>query len=152
MLKDLRALGLPAERIVENFIPDGMQPLCELFDNLCAADYPIGCVGFCYCFESTAAMKRKPEVDALEALCPKGVHASRFLRTHSGLGSELSHVEEMIDFVASLPASDRIEITKATFETAMSMANRLRRDGGMSDAASLAKIQAAAGQEIDFAA
>jgi len=28
----------------------------------------------------------------------------------------------MIDFVASLPASDRIEITKATFETAMSMA------------------------------
>ena len=97
-------------------------------------------------------MKRKPEVDALEALCPKGVHASRFLRTHSGLGSELSHVEEMIDFVASLPASDRIEITKATFETAMSMANRLRRDGGMSDAAILAKIQAAAGQEIDFAA
>jgi hypothetical protein len=152
VLKDLRALGLPAERIVENFIPDGMQPLCELFDNLCAADYPIGCVGFCYCFESTAAMKRKPEVDALEALCPKGVHASRFLRTHSGLGSELSHVEEMIDFVASLPASDRIEITKATFETAMSMANRLRRDGGMSDAAILAKIQAAAGQEIDFAA
>jgi hypothetical protein len=152
VLKDLCALGLPAERIVGNFVPEGMRPLCELFDNLCSADYPVGCIGFCYCFESTAAMKRKPEVEALEALCPKGVQASRFLRTHSGLGSELSHVEEMIDFVASLPASDRIEIAIATFETAISMANRLRRDGRMSDAVILSKIQTAAGQEINLAA
>jgi hypothetical protein len=152
VLKDLCALGLPAERIVGNFVPEGMRPLCELFDNLCSADYPVGCIGFCYCFESTAAMKRKPEVEALEALCPKGVQASRFLRTHSGLGSELSHVEERIDFVASLPASDRIEIAIATFETAISMANRLRRDGRMSDAVILSKIQTAAGQEINLAA
>jgi pyrroloquinoline quinone (PQQ) biosynthesis protein C len=152
VLKDLRALGLPAERIVANFVPEGMQPLCELFDRLCAAEYPVGCIGYCYCFESTAALKQKSEVEALEALCPEGIDASRFLRTHSGLGSELAHVEELIDFIASLPASDRIEIVKAAYETALAMANRLRRDGRMSDAAILAKIQAAAGQEINLAA
>jgi hypothetical protein len=148
VLKDLRALGLPAERIVANFIPDGMLPLCELFDDLCSAHYPIGCIGYCYCFESTAAIKREPEVEALEGLCPKGVYASRFLRTHSGLGSELGHVEEMIDFIASLPASDRIEIVKATYETAVRMAESVRRDGSLSDSTVLAKISAAAGEEI----
>lgn len=152
VLKDLRALGLPAERIVANLIPEGMQPLCELFDKLCSADYPVGCIGYCYCFESTAAIKREPEVEALEALCPKGVRASRFLRTHSGLGSELGHVEEMIDFVASLPARDRIEIVKATFETAVRMATRMRKDALLSDAAILAKIQVAAGNEIKLTA
>jgi len=152
VLKDLRALGLPAERIVANFVPEGMQALCQLFDRLCAAEYPVGCIGYCYCFESTAALKQKSEVEALEALCPEGIDASRFLRTHSGLGSELAHVEELIDFIAGLPASDRIEIVKAAYETALAMANRLRQDGAMSDAAILAKIQAAAGQQINLAA
>lgn len=140
VLKDLRALGLPAERIVANFVPEGMQPLCELFDRLCLADYPIGCIGYCYCFESTAAMKQKSEVAALEALCPEGVDASRFLRTHSGLGSELAHVGDLIDFIAGLPASDRIEIVKAAYETSVAMANRLCQDGLLADLAILAKI------------
>jgi hypothetical protein len=148
VLKDLRALGLPAERIVANFVPEGTQPLCELFDRLCRGEYPVGCIGYCYCFESTAAFKRKPEVEALESLCPKGVYASRFLRTHSGIGSELGHVEEMIDFVASLPASDRIEIVKATYETAMTLAESVSWDNSLSASTILAKISAAAGEEI----
>jgi hypothetical protein len=150
VLKDLRALGLPGERIVANLIPDGVLALCELFDDLCSAPYPIGCIGYCYCFESTAAIKREPEVKVLEGLCPKGVYASRFLRTHSSLGSELAHVEEMIDFVAGLPASDRIEIVKAAYQTAMTMANGVRRDGALSDASILDKIHAAAGEKIQF--
>ena len=85
-------------------------------------------------------MKQKPEVAALEALCPEGVDASRFLRTHSGLGSELAHVEELIDFIAGLPASDRIEIVKAAYETSVAMANRLCQDGLLADLAILAKI------------
>jgi hypothetical protein len=147
-LKDLRALGLPAERIVANLVPDGMQPLCDLFDRLSSADYPVGCLGYCYCFESTAAMKQKSDIETLEALYPKDIDASRFARTHSGLGSELGHMEDLIDFVAGLPAFDRIEIVKSTYETARSLSGSVRRDGCMSDAAILAKIQAAAGQEI----
>jgi hypothetical protein len=58
----------------------------------------------------------------------------------------------MIDFVAILPAHDRIEIVKAAFETAVRMANLLRKDALMSDAAILAKIQTTAEQKINLAA
>src|SRR5262245_511856 len=34
VLKDLRALRLPAERIVANLVPEGARQLCELFDSL----------------------------------------------------------------------------------------------------------------------
>src|SRR5262249_32018074 len=44
-LKDLRALGVPAERLVATFIPEGIKPLCKRFDDLCIQDYPIGCIG-----------------------------------------------------------------------------------------------------------
>jgi len=152
VLKDLRALSLPAERIVANLVPEGVKPLCELFDRLSASDYPIGCIGYSYCFEYTAAMKQKSDVDAMRAVCPEGVDASRFLRTHSSLGSEVSHVEDLIDFIASLPASDRIEIVKATYDTAVQLADGLRRDGLKSDSAILAEIQAAAGEDIHLRA
>jgi hypothetical protein len=116
--------------------------------QLCSSNYPIGCIGYSYCFEATAALKRKPEVDALAALCPIGVDATRFLRTHSGLGSEVDHVEDMIDFIASLPASDRTAIVQATYRTAATMAKGLREDRGLSDSQILAELQTAAGQEI----
>jgi hypothetical protein len=150
-LKDLRALGLPAEQIVANLVPDGMQPLCDLFDRLSSAEYPVGCLGYCYCFESTAAMKQRSDIETLEQLYPKNIDASRFARTHSGLGSELGHMEDLIDFVAGLPAFDRTEIVKSTYETAVSLSDSVRLDGLMSDAAILAKIEAAAGQEIHLA-
>jgi len=148
VLKDLRALGLPAERIVENLVPDGVRPLNDLFDRLSSADYPVGCIGYSYCFESTAALKQKADVDAMQALCPDGIDATRFMRTHSGMGSEVDHVEDMIDFIAALPAADRIEIVKATYETAVLIADCLRREGHMPDAEIVAQIQAAAGEEV----
>ena len=152
VLKDLRALRLPAERIVATLLPEGVKSLCELFDDLSSSDYPIGCIGYSYCFEYTAAMKQESEVDAMRALCPEGVDASRFLRTHSSLGSEVSHVEDLIDFIAGLPAFDRTEIVKATYDTAVRLAEGLRRDGIKSDSAILAEIQAAAGEDVDLRA
>jgi hypothetical protein len=148
VLKDLRALGLPAERIVENLFPEGIKPVWEFFDRLTAADYPIGSIGYSYCFEYTAALKKEPEVDALAALSPPGIDASRFLRTHSGLGSEVSHVDDMVDFIAGLPVTDRIEIVKVAYDTAVKLAGGLRRHSLMSETEILAKLQAAAGQEI----
>lgn len=148
VLKDLRALGLPAERVVANLVNEGVRPLYELFDGLSSSDYPVGCIGYSYCFERTAALKQKSDVDALTALCPQGVDASRFLRTHSSLGSEVSHADDMIDFVAGLPAADRTEITKVAYEAAVTMADAIRRNGLMSDSLILQKIQAAAGQEL----
>ena len=93
VLKDLRALGLPAERLVDNLVHEAIVPLCEFFDRLVETEYPIGCIGYSYCFESIAALKQEEEVAALTALWPKGIDAGRFLRSHSGIGSEASHVQ-----------------------------------------------------------
>ncbi len=89
-LKDLRALGLPAERLVANFVPEGIKPLCKRFDDLCVQDYPIGCIGYSYCLERIAALKQKTDVEKVQAMCQDGVDATRFLRSHSGLGSEVT--------------------------------------------------------------
>jgi hypothetical protein len=121
-LKDLRALGVPGERLVANFIPEGIKPLCKRFDDLCAEDYPIGSIGYSYCLERIAALKQKSDIEKVQAICPDGIDATRFLRSHSALGSEASHVEETIEFVASLPANDRIRAVQETYESALIMA------------------------------
>lgn len=121
-LKDLRALGVPGERLVASFMPDGIKPLCKRFDDLCAEDYPIGSIGYSYCLERIAALKEKSDIENVRAICPDGVDATRFLRSHSSLGSEAAHVDETIEFVASLPANDRIKVIQETYQSAVIMA------------------------------
>ena len=99
-LKDLRALGVPGERLVANYIPDGIKPLCKRFDDLCAEDYPIGSIGYSYSLERIAALKQEADIARVRALCPDGIDTTRFLRSHSSLGSEASHVAETIEFVS----------------------------------------------------
>jgi hypothetical protein len=144
-LKDLRALGLPAERIVANLVPAGIKPLCDLFDRFCFKDYPIESIGFSYCSERIAALKLEAEIDAVQSLFPEGVDATRFLRSHSSLGSEVSHVEETIEFVASLPAEDRISVVQATYETALLMASGRRLESSKSEAEIREELEEAAG-------
>ena len=144
-LKDLRALGLPAERIVANLVPAGIKPLCDLFDRFCFKDYPIESVGFSYCSERIAALKPKSEIDAVQALLPARVDATRFLRSHSSLGSEVSHVEETIEFVAGLPAEDRISVVQATYQTGLLMAEGRRLESSKSEAEIREEIEQAAG-------
>src|SRR5690349_17933596 len=67
-LKDLRALGVPGERLVANFIPLGIKPLCQRFDDLCAQEYPIGSIGYSYCLERIAALKEKSDIEQVQAL------------------------------------------------------------------------------------
>jgi pyrroloquinoline quinone (PQQ) biosynthesis protein C len=144
-LKDLRALGLPGERIVANLVPVGIKPLCDLFERLCFKDYPIECVGFSYCSERIAALKPKAEIDAVQSLFADGVDATRFLRSHSSLGSEVSHVEETIEFVAGLPAEDRISVVQATYETALLMAEGRWLESSRSEADIREELEKAAG-------
>lgn len=144
-LKDLRALGVPGERLVANFIPEGIRPLCERFDALCVEEYPIGCIGYSYCLERIAALKQKADIDKVQALCPDGVDATRFLRSHSSLGSEADHVEETITFVASLPAADRIRIVQETYQSALIMAKGYNHELLKSDAELLGELQQALG-------
>jgi hypothetical protein len=147
-LKDLRALGVPGERLVANFIPEGMKPLCKRFDDLCVEDYPIGCVGYSYCLERIAALKQKTDIEKVQALCPDGVDATRFLRSHSCLGSEVSHVEETIEFVASLPANDRISVIQETYQSALIMAEGYNHELLKSGAGMLEELQQAVGEPL----
>lgn len=146
-LRDLCALGLPGERLVANLVPDGVGPVCELFDRLAGADYPIGCIGYSFFFESSAAKRTKADVETMQALSPTGIDATRFMRAHSSMGSEGDHVRDMIAFIASLPASDRIEIARAAYETAVLTAG-LRRDLHKSDEAIWGDIRAAVGEDL----
>ncbi len=147
-LKDLNALGVPGERLVANYVPDGIKPLCKRFDDLCVEDYPIGCIGYSYCLERIAALKQKTDIEKVEALCPDGVDATRFLRSHSCLGSEVTHVEETIAFVASLPANDRIRVVQETYESALIMAEGYNHELLKSDAEIREELQTALGAPL----
>jgi hypothetical protein len=147
-IKDLRALGVPGERLVANFIPDGIKPLCERFDELCVQDYPMGCIGYSYCLERIAALKQPTDIEKVQALCPDGVDATRFLRSHSCLGSEVAHVEETIAFVAALPANDRIAVVRETYESALIMAEGYNHELLKSEATTLAELAQAVGEPL----
>jgi hypothetical protein len=147
-LKDLRALGVPAERLVENYIPEGLKALCQRFDDLCVEDYPMGCIGYSYCLERIAALKQESDVERVKAMCPDGVDATRFLRSHSALGSEASHVAETITFVASLPADDRIKVVRETYESALIMAEGYNQELLKSEAEMLGEIERAIGETL----
>jgi hypothetical protein len=147
-LKDLHALGLPAERLVANFFPEGIKPLCKRFDDLCVEDYPIGCIGYSYCLERIAALKQKTDVERVRAMCPNGVDATRFLRSHSALGSEATHVKDTIEFVASLPANDRIKVVQETFRSASIMAQGYNHELLKSNAQLLAELEGAIGEAL----
>ena len=149
-LKDLRALGVPGERLVANYIPEGIKPLCKRFDDLCAQDYPIGCIGYSYCLERIAALKEKTDIEKVQAICPKGLDATRFLRSHSSLGSEASHVEETIQFVASLPANDRISVVRETYELALILAEGYNHELLKTEAEMLEEIRKAIGETLPY--
>jgi hypothetical protein len=149
-LKDLRALGVPAERLVANFIPEGIKPLCKRFDDLCIRDYPMGCIGYSYCLERIAALKQEADIEKVQALSPDGVDATRFLRSHSSLGSEVTHVEETIAFVASLPASDRIAVVQETYESALIMAEGYNHELLKSEGDMLEELEQAVGEAITY--
>ncbi|MDI3565960.1 hypothetical protein [Bradyrhizobium sp. Arg816] len=147
-LKDLRALGAPGERLVANFIPEGIKPLCKRFDELCVQDYPIGCIGYSYCLERIAALKQQSDIEKVQAICPGDTDATRFLRSHSSLGSEANHVEETIKFVASLPANDRIRVVQETYESAVILAKGYNHELLKSDAEMLEELEQALGEAL----
>lgn len=149
-LKDLRALGVPGERLVANFIPEGIKPLCKRFDDLCAEDYPIGSIGYSYCLERIAALKQEDDIAKVRAICPDGVDATRFLRSHSSLGSEANHVAETIDFVASLPANDRIKVVQETYQSSLLLAEGYNHELLKSEAEMLDELQRALGEELPY--
>ena len=147
IIKDLTALGLPAERLVAGLIPDGVKILVEIFDSYSSSDYPIGCIGYSYCFEYTAAMKPKSQVDAMQALCPPGIDASRFQEHIVVSEAKLDMWRTSSRLLPAFRRVIEIDIALAAYHTAKQTA-LLRREVRKSDEAIVAQISAVAGTEI----
>jgi hypothetical protein len=86
----------------------------------------------------------------VQGLCPEGVDATRFLRSHSCLGSEVTHVEETIEFVASLPANDRVSVVQETYESALIMAEGYNHELLKSEAEMIEELQQAVGEALPY--
>jgi hypothetical protein len=116
-LRDLRALGYDAERVVEALSPPTAAALVDYFVEAVRAEDPVGCVGYAYALERLALGQTEAYVKRVEAMLPVGIHATRCLRVHSAAGSDAGHVAETIAMVAGLSALERAQIALACYET-----------------------------------
>ncbi len=117
-LGDLRALGVDGVRFVQMLRPALSVALVEHFASLAASPHPVGVFGYAYALERASAAFGQREIDEVEALLPAGVRATRFMRLHSAVGSDARHVEEALDFMATLSAAERATIALAAYSTA----------------------------------
>lgn len=125
-LKDLEALGLPARRLVEIIRPPTSLALVEHIDQISRREDPVGGLGYQYVLERLALLVDQAHIDAVQAACPPGVHATRCLRVYSAVGADAAHVGELVEFVAGLPAGERADIARETHRTAAILAQGWR--------------------------
>lgn len=118
-LLDIQSLGYDAEAVVQTLVPPSAQALLDYFTRSVQATDPIGCVAYSYTMERFALAIGEKHIQAVEALLPPGTCATRCLRVHSSIGSDVEHVEETIKLVASLSPQERTNIAIACYETAL---------------------------------
>jgi hypothetical protein len=118
-VRDIRALGYEPRHVLQRFIPPAAKALVDYFTaTVREAPDPIGCVGYAYALERLAAERGASDIDAVQAILPRGVNATRCLRVHSAAGSDAQHVAETIETVVRLSPAHRAAVAKACFETA----------------------------------
>ena len=123
-LKDIAALGLPAQEFVAHLQPKSALALVELFTRFADSDAPIAVLGYAYAPERMALFSTEESIAAIERLIPAGIKATRCLRVHSAVGSDAGHVAESIAFMATLTPQDRAAIARATKPSACSAQHR----------------------------
>lgn len=117
-LRDLQALGYDADGLVEAVVPHTAAALVTWFTELLQPARPVGVLGYAYALERMAMTVDASYLRAVEALLPPGVRATRCLRVHSALGSDADHVDDIIDVMQQIDATDRVAIGRACFRTA----------------------------------
>jgi hypothetical protein len=117
-LKNIAALGLPAQEFVRRLQPKHSLALVELFTRFADSEAPIAVLGYAYALERMSLFSTAEAIAAIERLIPAGIKATRCLRVHSPIGSDARHLPESIAFMATLPPQDRAAIARATYETA----------------------------------
>jgi pyrroloquinoline quinone (PQQ) biosynthesis protein C len=118
-LLDIQSMGYEAKAVVEALVPPAAVALVDYFTRSVQAPDPIACVGYCYTMERLALGIGEEHIQAVEALLPPGIQATRCLRVHSSVGSDVEHVEETIEMVAGLAPEERTRVVSACYETAL---------------------------------
>lgn len=118
-LLDIQSLGYKAEAVVEVFVPPDAKVLLDYFTNSVQTCNPLNCIGYSYTMERLATAIDEEYIQAVEGLLPSGTNATRCLRVHSGIGSDMDHVEETVELVANLTPDERTRVAIACYETAL---------------------------------
>jgi pyrroloquinoline quinone (PQQ) biosynthesis protein C len=118
-LLDIQSLGYDAEAVVEALVPPSAKALVDYFTRSVQAIDPIGCVGYAYTMERLALAVGEQRIQAVEGLLPSGTRATRCLRVHSSVGSDVEHVQETVELVAGLSPEERTNVAIACYETAL---------------------------------
>lgn len=118
-LLDIQSLGYEAKAVVEALVPPSAKVLLDYFTRSVQAPNALSCVGYSYTLERLALAIGEEYIQAVEALLPPDTSATRCLRVHSGVGSDVEHVEETVELVAGLTPEERTGVAIACYETAL---------------------------------
>jgi hypothetical protein len=131
--RDLQALGLPAEKVVQLVQPPSASAFADRFRAYVESDTPIAHFGFSYCLERMAVARDRTYIQGIEAICPPGIRALRFLKVHSNIGSDSGHVHEQLALFESLGGAELTSVAKAVYETAQMLAEQPKMDETLTD-------------------
>jgi len=119
-LRDLAALGYDARALVAACVPETAAALVAFFASLVRGPGDAArSVGYAYTLERLAATRSKTEVNTVQNLLSPNIDATRCLRVHSGAGTDVDHVEDIVALAAGLSHSEREAIAAAAYETTL---------------------------------
>ncbi len=126
-LNDLTALGYDADALVREVppAPEVLKAL-EFARRSVRGRHPVRFIGYMYTLERRILKISERSLAAIEAMLPTGVHATSFVRAHTG-GMDAEHVQEAVRFIARLPADDRATIAIACHRVTQICCTRSRQ-------------------------
>lgn len=131
--RDLEALGLPAAEVIQLVAPPSASAFAEQFRACVESHEPVALFGFSYCLERMAVDRDRAYIRKVEAICPPGVRALRFLKVHSNIGSDGGHVDEQLSVFESLTEAELATVVRTAYETAAMLARQASMDEVLSD-------------------
>ena len=126
-------MGLPAAQVIRLVRPPSADLFADQFRAYVESSTPIALFGFSYCLERMAVERDDAFIRKVEAVCPPGIRAFRFLKVHSTIGSDGAHVHEQLSFFESLTDAELTTVARAAYETAEMLAQQPLADQVLSD-------------------
>jgi len=118
-LFDIQSMGYKAEAVVKVLFPPAAKSLLEYFTSSVHNSDPIECVAYSYTAERLGICIGEGYIQSVEALLPPGMRATRCLRAHSAMSTEVEHVKETLEMIAGLTPQERDRLANACYQAAL---------------------------------